>query len=87
MKKVPSVKPQPPDDLWEKLDNLLGVAAITPQTRPEGSFTASELAKRRGCCSQTALRLIGNLVRQGRAKQLGIIHQGSGAGSRLFILT
>jgi hypothetical protein len=60
-------KPEPPSDLWERMDDLLK----SQNSRPADTFTCSEFAKRYGIAASTARAKILRLISEGKVVQLG----------------
>lgn len=63
------VRPEPPEDLWEKLDGLVeeNRKENSPQP-PEGSFTAYEYAARKKYSVGNARKILLTLVNGGKLK-------------------
>jgi predicted transcriptional regulator len=53
------MKPQPPDDLWERLDAITGENLLI---RPAGGFTTEEYADRKGLSRHTARGILERLA-------------------------
>jgi Fic family protein len=64
------VKPEPPDDLWDKLDAAYEAAKKEPD-RPCGSFTTPEYAKRHGLSNSAASVRILRLIEIGAVQRHG----------------
>jgi hypothetical protein len=63
-----TVKPEPPDDLWDKIDAL---AVKQVAVRPPNCVTSVEYAKRKGLRTGQAYRILNELVEAGEMRRLG----------------
>ena len=64
-----SEKPTPPDDLWDKLDQLVGT--IHSNKVPERAFTTAQFAAHRGISKRLARDRIVTLVEAGKLLRFG----------------
>lgn len=62
-------KPEPPEDLWERLDDALGELAITKP--PDNSFTLPAFSARYNCSMEAAQKRVQSLVAKGIVERCG----------------
>ena len=68
------VKPEPPADLWERLEQIHQQLEIAAKgLRPSGSFTIGEYAGRFGISKSSARRKINTMIGAGKVKRIGNI--------------
>lgn len=63
-------RPKPPDDLWEKLDELIQETPLEKQPPPD-AFSSVELAQRRGCSERHAGSILLRLLKDERIVYIG----------------
>lgn len=66
-----TVGPQPPDDLWEKIDAALKEMADYVPPRPPGAFTALEFMDRFGLTDSQTTNRLRKLALAGKVKRYG----------------
>lgn len=65
-----TVKPEPPADLWAKMDSLVEASAL-PREKPPGAFTAREFAEKYQVSQAVATKHINKLIKAGKVKFIG----------------
>ncbi len=65
-------KPQPPEDLWEKLDEARAQLPVKREP-PEGSFSISDYAKKYGIARPTAGDQVRKLLHKGLLEVAGSV--------------
>jgi ribosomal protein S25 len=62
-------KPEPPNDLWAQLDRIEKECVVI---KPEGAFSCSEYAKRKGISYNAADQILRHLEKSGKLERIEI---------------